>query len=752
MPSPTTDAEFLELVRKSGVVEDKRLDTYLDKLRAESALPPEPPRLAGVLVRDGLLTHFQAEQFLLGKWRRFTIGKYKVLERLGAGGMGSVYLCEHKLMRRRVAVKVLPTAKADDPAALERFYREARAVAALDHPNIVRAYDADQDDKLHFLVMEHVDGSSLQEIVKKTGPLTLGRAAHYILQSALGLQHAHETAGLVHRDIKPGNILVDRNGTVKVLDMGLALFFHDQEDLLTKKYDENVLGTADYLAPEQALDSHAVDIRADIYSLGATFYFCLTGRTPFNEGSVAQKLIWHQTRQPKALKTIRADVPDGLVAVIEKMMAKDPGQRYQDPAAVVEALAPWTREPISPPDVAEMPRLSPAAMAPGSAAVPANLGPKTPVSGNGSSRRKVWQVAGGPEASPSSAATPSAPAPPETRTAPGARSSSLRTLNPTIVVPAAAPQATLAESNTPVIVEVESPSWEKLAGDTQEITGRADTSRTSNRRKTRSAVTARVRRKSSLELPEFLRKPLWWAVGAGTLLLLIMLVVLLRPSPVPSPVANSGPQPLRVNPTTGPYRSLKQALLKAHDDDHILIEANLSESDVTTEGVNARRLTIEGPADRQVTWRRGSRATANLTLLRLVKAEGFVLQNLTLDGGGMTRDLLAVWGDSPGLRLHRLNLRGFTDHGVFLTSAEGTSDRPIEMSALQFETTHKDQVALFFGAGIGAAVTKCRFLSIHGCEATPPGSRVRMAEAGLVGDVAADPDWAPTFVPPPAGP
>src|SRR5207248_7956489 len=141
-------------------------------------------------------------------------GKYKVLERLGSGGMGSVYLCEHKLMRRRVAVKVLPTAKAEDKASLDRFYREARAVAALDHPNIVHAYDIDQDEQLHFLVMEYVDGASLQELVKRSGPLDPVRAAHYIRQAALGLDHAHK-AGLVHRDIKPANVLVDRQGTVK---------------------------------------------------------------------------------------------------------------------------------------------------------------------------------------------------------------------------------------------------------------------------------------------------------------------------------------------------------------------------------------------------------------------------------------------------------------------------------------------------------------------------------------------------------
>src|SRR5262249_4486641 len=164
-----------------------------------------------------------------------------------------------------------------------------------------------------------------------------------------GLQHAYAAAKLVHRDIKPGNILVDRLGTVKVLDLGLARFFTDEEDILTKKYDENVLGTADYLAPEQALDSHGVDIRADIYSLGATCYFVLTGKTPFSEGTVAQKLIWHQTRQPKSIRSLRPEVPEGLAAVVEKMMAKEPAQRYQTPAAVAEALAPWVQNPIPPP-------------------------------------------------------------------------------------------------------------------------------------------------------------------------------------------------------------------------------------------------------------------------------------------------------------------------------------------------------------------------------------------------------------------
>ena len=334
---PKTREELLSLIQKSGVADEKRLNAALAK--AAGAMPADAKGLAALLVREGVLTGFQAEQLLEGKWRRFVIGKYRVLERIGTGGMSSVYLCEHKYMRRRAAVKVLPTSMAEDPAALERFYLEARAVAALDHPNIVRAYDVDQDDDLHFLVMEYVEGPSLQELIRKEGPLAPARAADFMRQAALGLQHAHDTAGLVHRDIKPGNLIVDKTGTVKILDLGLARFFHEENESITQKYDETVLGTADYLAPEQILDSHSVDIRADIYSLGTTLYYCLAGKAPFAEGTIPQKLIWHQTRQPKAIRRIRPEVPAALELVLFKMMAKDPNERYQDPKEVVAALA-----------------------------------------------------------------------------------------------------------------------------------------------------------------------------------------------------------------------------------------------------------------------------------------------------------------------------------------------------------------------------------------------------------------------------
>jgi serine/threonine protein kinase len=359
MPAPQTVPEFLDLVRRSNLLPEVRLNDVMARNGGVAGLPNSIDQVAALLVRESLLTFFQAKQLKLGRYKRFEIGtKYRLLELIGAGGMGAVYLCEHKLMKRLVALKVLPVEKLEDKSNEERFYREARAVAALDHPNIVRAYDIDQYEKLHFLVMEYVDGTSLQEIVaryvlekKQFDPI---RAAHYIAQSAVGMQHGHEL-GMVHRDIKPGNLLLDRTGVIKVLDMGLARFFNKQQDSVTEKYDDKcVLGTADYLAPEQAV-SNMVDIRADIYALGGTLYFMLTGSTPFPDGTIAAKLVAHQTREPRLVESFRSDVPPGMLAVLRKMMAKEPRDRYQQPIDVAEALAEWADQPIDPPPGREMP-------------------------------------------------------------------------------------------------------------------------------------------------------------------------------------------------------------------------------------------------------------------------------------------------------------------------------------------------------------------------------------------------------------
>ena len=362
MSVPSSVEELTQLIRKSGMVDEQKLSAYLQRREFARGLPTDPREFADDMVRDGVLTYFQAEQFLLGKWRGFTIGKYKLLERVGVGGMGQVFLCEHMYMKKRVAVKVLPPAKADQPAALGRFYREARAAGGMQHPNIVRTHDIDQDGNLHFIVMDYVDGSNLLDVVKKYGPMDIGRAADYIRQTAAGLDYSFRN-GIIHRDVKPGNVLIDRRGTARILDMGLARFFTDHSDQLTIKYDDKiVLGTADYVAPEQVANSHSVDIRADIYGLGATFYFLLAGHPPFPSGTVSQKLLWHRTKEPTPIQQIRPEVPDGLAAVVSRMLAKDPKARYQTPAQVVAELESWVPAHVALPAADEMPQLSPAAL------------------------------------------------------------------------------------------------------------------------------------------------------------------------------------------------------------------------------------------------------------------------------------------------------------------------------------------------------------------------------------------------------
>ncbi len=336
-----TVESFLNLVRQSRLVDAERLEQLVADLPADA----DSQSVADMLVASGALTEWQVDKLLKGKHKGFFLGKYRLQSLLGKGGMSSVYLAEHVLMRRRCAIKVLPHKKVNDTSYLERFHREAQAVASLDHPNIVRAYDVDREvdgtTEIHFLVMEYVEGHSLQELVADTGPQGFRDVADFIRQSSHGLTHAHE-AGLVHRDIKPGNLLVDTEGVVKILDLGLARFFEENdENPITLRHDEKVLGTADYLAPEQALDSHQVDARADIYSLGCTMYFLLTGRPPFNEGTLAQRLMWHQTKEPAAIVETRSDVPGPLADVVAKMMSKDPDDRFQTATEVGEQLSVW---------------------------------------------------------------------------------------------------------------------------------------------------------------------------------------------------------------------------------------------------------------------------------------------------------------------------------------------------------------------------------------------------------------------------
>jgi serine/threonine protein kinase len=301
--------------------------------------------VAGLMVRDGLLTYFQAEQFLMGKWKRFTIGEYRVLERLGAGTEGAVYLCVHTDVQCPVAIKVLPAAHASDPARLELFYNEARRLAALDHPNVVQAVEITQVERLHFLVMHFVDGFTLKAMVagcegwqthdgesgdstgKKRGPMELTRATHYIRQAAEGLQHIHEVGGFAHGDIEPTNLMLDRSGQIKIID----------------------LGGPDAASPYTALVQMGdLDIRGDIYDLGAVFYFLLTGYLPSNNAEKARRLA-------RPIQEVCPGLPEGLAAIVQKMVTENVANRYQTPRELVEALAPWTQAALPPPREEEMP-------------------------------------------------------------------------------------------------------------------------------------------------------------------------------------------------------------------------------------------------------------------------------------------------------------------------------------------------------------------------------------------------------------
>jgi serine/threonine protein kinase len=769
MPSPTTIDEFLELVRKSGVVDEKKLTTYLDKVGTAQTLPSVPAVLAGLLVRDGLLTQFQAEHVLQGKWRGFCLGKYKVLERLGSGGMGMVYLCEHKLMRRRVAVKVLPAARAQDASSLERFYREARAVAALDHPNIVRAYDIDQDDKLHFLVMEHVDGSSLQEIIKKSGPMDVLRACHYIRQAALGLQHAHETAGIVHRDIKPGNILVDRNGVVKILDMGLARFFHDEEDVLTKKYDENVLGTADYLAPEQALDSHSVDIRADIYSLGATFYFCLTGKTPFAEGTVAQKLIWHQTRQPKPIRQMRPEVPEGVVASIEKMMAKDPSQRPQAPQEIAELLTPWTQTPIAPPPDHEMPQLCPAAMGSnGPSESNVATGPKTPPSGNELSPtpRKVWQV--------SQSSTPSPlTTPPPPKSAPPPLPNNLRKTDPPrgpVNLEIAQPQAAnRAAAAVPQVRAVPAAASEPPAKQPVRVNGLAPTSpapvkkvpeRSPKRQQPEEPAWRELLEdekpatEDKIALPRAVRRNpvslsqsvgglppttpahrIGWVVAIssaivmGFILLTAILVWAFSGRTKQQTSVRAEPLVYLVNSRgeNNAAKSISDVLDtlrgKSRQSVRIIVQDDLVESDVILDVPNVR---LEAEEGKTIRWRPASKPGA-ANLFRVSGAKNVHIKGFVLDGENRIDVLVNLYNRCFGARLQELKLQGFKRYGIWVANCEGGqgADR-VHLDHLRFITAQKDQTGVFFNINPKISdITKNRFFSFRDCTFVGDGTPVK---------------------------
>lgn len=340
MSATATAATARELGRQicaRSLLSEHDVDAAIQSLAAGADAPAE--LLIEKLVGAGRLTAFQAKALREGRDQDLVVGNYEILSQLGVGGMGTVYKARHRKMKRIVALKIMSRSLCKDQRSVLRFQQEVETIARLSHPHIVSAYDADEAEAGHFLVMEFVDGRDLASVVQQSGPLSIRDAISCIVQSAQGLEYAHSQS-ILHRDIKPANLLRDQMGMVKITDLGLARLNESEQGAVDTGLTQagTVMGTPDYMSPEQAIDSGAVDHRADIYSLGCTLFFLLTGKTPFSGKTVMATLLNHRDQPIPKLSASRLDIPAELEAAYEKMMAKNVAERFQHMADVAAAL------------------------------------------------------------------------------------------------------------------------------------------------------------------------------------------------------------------------------------------------------------------------------------------------------------------------------------------------------------------------------------------------------------------------------
>lgn len=644
MPAPPKTApEIFEVLERSGVLSS----TYLDQIRRQvpKAGQPgyDPADFINALVKQKILTAFQAKRLLAGQAEGFFIGKFRILDLIGAGGMGKVFLAEQITMKRVVALKLLPVRQGTHASTLIRFSREARAVARLRHPNITQAYDFDQDGQIYYIAMEYVPGLDVHDLVSRRGKLPYALAAHLTAQAANGLEHARQHK-LVHRDIKPGNLMVEPTGALKILDLGLVVF-HTDEDPLTLAERDVVIGTADYIAPEQAINSHDVDIRADIYSLGATLHYMLSAQPLFPNKTITEKLLHHQMKEPIPIRELVPEVPEGLAAVLKKMLAKKPEDRYTTPREVREALQPFAKQsrPYDPSWV----RFPPASI------------------------ESYLQFGG--EVPPSS------------------RSSPVTMLPPT-------PSAAETDPPTKMGMTEEIPSRTGSKRRPREE-GSGTIQVPKSKVKGKSGTTRKRKAKKN-------QQPLWLGIAAlclisGGVAALLALGVGSDPEPGSAEVlpADAGggagggtgkSGKLGNQVVLGPRGEEKlpigAALRRVAAQGTVFIEAQgdgwrPGPLTLDAESVNGHGKTLTGGGTAEVVIHGNPKGP----IFTISNVDGLTISDLTLDGNGRDGPLIEISGSVPGLTLQNLKIRRVKGEAIRFIDAEGTYDRPIRLNGCVIE-------------------------------------------------------------------
>jgi serine/threonine-protein kinase len=334
-PDEGVPSDLLPVIRRSGVLADRQYQAVRAHVEG-GEYPSDPHALAERLVQDGILTRFQANRLLQNKVHGLVIDRYVILERLGEGAMGRVYKAQHRLMGRVVALKLIAPHYASRARSVARFRRELRLIGRLDHPHIIRAYDADQIGSAFYLVMEYVRGQSLDRVLEGRGPLPPDEVIDYAAQAALGLAHAHGQ-GIVHRDVKPSNLLLTDDRQIKVLDLGLGTLIDADDQASFATAAGRAVGTIDFMSPEQASGGD-VDGRSDCFGLGCTVYVLMTGQVPFPGDTGLERLVRRLKGLPVPITDLLPDLPSAVVQVLEKLLARRPEDRFRTAAEAAEAL------------------------------------------------------------------------------------------------------------------------------------------------------------------------------------------------------------------------------------------------------------------------------------------------------------------------------------------------------------------------------------------------------------------------------